>query len=111
MVTMTSGSHFSTCSTETTASPPLVLARDIARAEKFDGLDIDGAAEPGLEPVRSARVVDARALAFRNPVDARRIFSKRILGIGRKRLGVAPGQLAEQAIGRGITSKRPSSNA
>src|SRR5215471_977963 len=42
--------------------PALALARDIARAKIFDGLDIDRAAEPGLEPARPAGIVDARTL-------------------------------------------------
>ena len=44
--------------------PALALGRDIARAEKLDGLDVDRAAEPGLQPARPARVVDARPLAL-----------------------------------------------
>ena len=69
MVTITSGFHSSTCSTETVGEPALALGRDVARAEEFDGLDVDRAAEPGFEPARTARVIDARAAVRRNRVD------------------------------------------
>ena len=46
--------------------PALAFGRDVLRAEEFDGLDIDRAAEPGLEPARPARVIDARPPALRN---------------------------------------------
>ena len=64
MVTMTSGFHSSTCSIETLARPPRVPPATLLRQE-LDGLDIDRAAEPGLEPARPARVVDARPLLAR----------------------------------------------
>ena len=104
MVTMTSGFHSSTCSIETLASPPRRSAGDVARAQELDRLDVDRAAEPGLEPARPARVIDARPLLgseFRgDPLRDRR---HRVVGIARKRLGfvAAADQFAERAIGRG----------
>src|SRR5262245_41810791 len=62
--------------------PALALARDVARAEIFDGLDIDGAAESCLQPARPPGVVDARAFVFRNAVHARLNFGERILRVG-----------------------------
>ena len=44
--------------------PAADAAGGVARHE-LDGLDIDRAAEPGLQPARAARVIDARAALAR----------------------------------------------
>ena len=82
------------------SEPAFGFTGDIARTEEFNGLDIDRAAEPGFQAARPAGIIDARALAFGNPVDARLDLQQRVFRIGGMGLGVALRQLAEQAIGR-----------
>ena len=70
MVTIASGFHASTCSTETCTSPPLPeRRRDIRRADALDRLHVDRAGESGVETARPAAVVDARTALGRNRGD------------------------------------------
>src|SRR5215813_12763568 len=76
-------------------------ARDVL-SEEFDRLDVDRAAETGLEPAWSARIVDARPALARKRSDAAGDGLDRIFGIAREgfcRLGPAD-QRANRAIRR-----------
>ena len=100
MVMMTSGFHSSTCSIETLASPPRVRAGDVLR-QQLDRLDVDRAAEPGLQPARAARVVDARAPLGRDCADALRDRPHHVFGGAREGLALLgpADQRAERTIG------------
>ena len=80
----------------------MISAGDVLR-QHFDRLDVDRAAEPGDQPARAARVIDARARRRRDRRDPAGGSLDRVVGIARQLFGVdfASGQLAELAVGLG----------
>ena len=84
---------------ETLASPPRVRAGDVLR-QQLDRLDVDRAAEPGLQPARAARVVDARATLERNCADPLRDRLHHLFGGAREVLALLgpSDQRTERAI-------------
>ena len=85
---------------ETLASPPRVRAGDVL-CQQFDRLDVDRAAEPGLQPARAARVIDARATLERNCADPLRDRLHHLFGGAREVLALRgpADQRAERPIG------------
>ncbi len=76
------------------------LARDVASAEIFDGLDVDRAAEAGLKPAWATCVVDARPARLRYSRNALADGRHGFAGIAGEflRLGPPVRQFAELAI-------------
>jgi len=80
----------------------MTLAGDVARAQKLDCLHVYRAAEPGLQPSRPTRIVNARTLVSRYRIDPRQDRCERAFRIGRERFRIAVRKRPEQAIsGRG----------
>src|SRR5690606_30435321 len=72
-------------------------------------LDIDRAAEPGLQPARATGIVDAWPLFGRDCSDAPAYRRHRLLAPARQRLGPlgAASETAEDPIARGDLSETP----
>src|SRR6185295_1195165 len=79
--------------------PTPAFCRNVACTEILDRLNIDRAAEPRLQPTRSARVIDARSFVFRDPIDSCLDGSERLFRVSRKRFWIVMRQRAQKTKG------------